>query len=270
MKKILLISSFLISSLNLFGQQDSISPTQLDSISIAQDSLIVLDSLYQVFQKLELKTKIDSVSYALGMSLRTNRAVKNADLMMVMKGFYDANFDTTRLVNRYFLNNHLRELRRQRRNNRNKVNKTVPSSAPTLPESKIAELKQLHKATIEKNEAFFKKNSQKEGIITTESGLQYEILIPSKKGAKPTFNNRVEIHYVCTDIDGKELDRSNGLVNFALPQLLKGWQEGLLLLPVGATYRFYLPTELAFDYKGAKNIEPFQALIYTMELIKIK
>ena len=120
--------------------------------------------------------------------------------------------------------------------------------------------------------AFLTENAKKEGITTTPSGLQYEILTEGK-GASPSATDKVTVHYQGTTIDGKEFDSSykrGESITFPLNGVIAGWTEGLQLMQEGAKYRLYIPSELAYGANGAgADIGPNSTLIFDVELIKI-
>lgn len=121
-------------------------------------------------------------------------------------------------------------------------------------------------------DAFLVENKEKPNITTTESGLQYEI-IRDADGSKPEATDEVTVHYKGSLLDGKIFDSSyerGEPISFQLNRVIQGWQEGLLLMPVGAHYRFYIPYELGYGERGAGNdIPPYSVLIFDVELIKI-
>ncbi len=121
------------------------------------------------------------------------------------------------------------------------------------------------------SEAFLAENAKKDNIITTESGLQYEIL-QQGEGAFPSASSHVTVHYRGTTIDGKEFDSSysrNAPASFPLNRVIAGWTEGLQLMNVGAKYRFFIPSELAYGTRGAgPDIGPNETLIFEVELLK--
>ena len=122
-------------------------------------------------------------------------------------------------------------------------------------------------------EKFLQENALREEVKTTESGLQYEVLVAGK-GAKPTAESTVKVHYEGTLIDGTVFDSSyerGEPIEFPLSGVIKGWTEGLQLMPVGAKYKLYIPYELGYGERGAgQNIPPFATLIFTVELLEIK
>jgi FKBP-type peptidyl-prolyl cis-trans isomerase FklB len=121
--------------------------------------------------------------------------------------------------------------------------------------------------------AFLAENAKKEGITVTESGLQYEVL-KAGEGACPTLENEVIVHYEGSSIDGKVFDSSyerGEEISFGLKQVIGGWIEGLQLMNAGSKYKLYIPQQLAYGDKGAGSaVAPFEALVFTVELISFK
>ena len=121
-------------------------------------------------------------------------------------------------------------------------------------------------------EAFLAANKSKAGVITTASGLQYQV-IKKGNGPLPTDTSRVKVNYVGTLIDGTEFDSSakhGGESELYLNGVIKGWSEGLQLMPVGSKYKFFIPQELAYGVQGQGQIKPFSALIFEVELVSIE
>ena len=137
-------------------------------------------------------------------------------------------------------------------------------------------IKELKTKAAEKNkvagEKFLEENKAKEGIVTTESGLQYKVLTEGK-GAIPTKDQKVKVHYRGTTIDGKEFDSSykrNEPATFLPTRVIKGWTEALQLMPVGSKWELYIPSDLAYGARGAgANIGPNSTLIFEVELLDI-
>lgn len=119
---------------------------------------------------------------------------------------------------------------------------------------------------------FLAKNAKKDKVITTTSGLQYQILSEGK-GASPIATDRVTVKYKGTLIDGTEFDNSEnhgGSASFPLNRVIKGWTEGVQLMKEGAKYRFFIPSDLAYGEQGAgRIIPPNSALVFEIELIKV-
>jgi len=120
--------------------------------------------------------------------------------------------------------------------------------------------------------AFLADNSKKDNIVTTASGLQYEILTAGE-GKSPLATDEVTVHYQGTTLDGNEFDSSYSRgepATFPLNRVIAGWTEGVQLMKEGAKYRFFIPAELAYGERGAgADIPANAALIFEVELIKI-
>ncbi len=128
-----------------------------------------------------------------------------------------------------------------------------------------------HGANKEAGDKFLAENGKKAGILTTASGLQYEI-IKAGAGVKPAASDMVKVHYKGTLLDGKEFDSSykrNEPATFGVGQVIKGWTEGLQLMPVGSKYKFYIPYNLAYGAQGTPDIPPFSTLVFEVELLEI-
>jgi FKBP-type peptidyl-prolyl cis-trans isomerase FklB len=124
----------------------------------------------------------------------------------------------------------------------------------------------------EAGEKFLAENKTKEGVQTTESGLQYKV-ITEGKGEIPTAESRVKVNYKGTLIDGTEFDSSykrNEPSTFRANQVIKGWTEALTLMPVGSKWELYIPQELAYGSKDQGQIKPFSTLIFEVELVSIE
>lgn len=118
-------------------------------------------------------------------------------------------------------------------------------------------------------EAFLKENAEKEGVVTTPSGLQYKV-IKEGKGEKPTADSKVKVMYKGTLIDGTEFDSSKEPVEFRVGGVVKGWQEALTMMPVGSKWMLYIPYDLGYGERGAgANIKPYSTLIFEIELLDI-
>jgi FKBP-type peptidyl-prolyl cis-trans isomerase len=122
-------------------------------------------------------------------------------------------------------------------------------------------------------ETFLKENAKREGVKVTQSGLQY-MVIKEGQGAKPTLSDMVKIHFTGIFVDGKEFDSSQkrgGPLSVDLRRCIDGWKEGMQLMGVGAKYRFFIPSELAYDRRGfGDRIGANAVLIYEIELLDVK
>lgn len=126
--------------------------------------------------------------------------------------------------------------------------------------------------SMEEGIAFLEENGKKEGVITTESGLQYEI-ITKGDGDMPTASSTVSVFYEGSLIDGTVFDSSydtGDTVTFPLGNVIRGWTEGLQLMPIGSTYMFYLPSSLGYGAQGGGPIPANSTLIFKVELLGIE
>jgi FKBP-type peptidyl-prolyl cis-trans isomerase FklB len=127
-------------------------------------------------------------------------------------------------------------------------------------------------ANLKAGEEFLEANKSKPGVVTLPSGLQYEILTEGT-GTKPVASNKVTCHYHGTLIDGTVFDSSvkrGQPATFPLNMVIKGWTEGLQLMPVGSKWRFYIPAHLGYgDRQVSAQIGPNSTLIFDVELISI-
>ena len=150
----------------------------------------------------------------------------------------------------------------------------------TLPSHKIIQMGIADKLFQQKNEKaaanlkageeFLAKNKERKEVTTLPSGLQYEVLTEGT-GAKPSATSKVTCHYQGTLIDGTVFDSSvkrGQPATFPLNMVIKGWTEGLQLMPVGSKWRFFIPPHLGYgDKQVSAQIGPNSTLIFDVELI---
>lgn len=125
---------------------------------------------------------------------------------------------------------------------------------------------------IQKGQQFLTENSQREGVKTTASGLQYLILKEGTGDVHPSATSQVLVHYQGTLLDGTEFDSSykrNEPISFKLNQVIKGWQEGLQLMVEGEKVRLFIPYDIAYGKSGSGPIPPGATLIFDVELLKV-
>ena len=141
----------------------------------------------------------------------------------------------------------------------------------TMSGLQAKKMEKLYGANKEAGIKFLAENAKKPGVVTTASGLQYEV-IKKGTGALPTDNDKVKVNYKGTLIDGTEFDSNTGKdpIVFQANQVIKGWTEALKLMPVGSKYKLYIPQELAYATADRGKIKPFSALIFEVELISIE
>ena len=123
-----------------------------------------------------------------------------------------------------------------------------------------------------KGKAFLAQNGKRDKVLTTPSGLQYEI-ITTGEGPKPTASSTVEVHYEGKLIDGTEFDSSykrGESISFPLNRVIKGWTEGLQLMQAGSIFNFFIPSELAYGTPNKGSIPSNSVLIFKIELLGIQ
>jgi FKBP-type peptidyl-prolyl cis-trans isomerase FklB len=198
----------------------------------------------------ELTTQIDSVSYSLGISVANN--LKNS-------GFESIETDAmSSAFNDVFSG-------KEERITEEDANLLIQEYFLVLSEKKSQE------ASAE-GSSFLVENAKKEGVITTSSGLQYEI-ITNGTGATPNETDQVTVHYHGTLIDGTVFDSSvdrGQPATFPVNGVIPGWVEALQLMNVGSKYKLYIPSDLAYGEGGAGgSIGPNATLIFEVELLSI-
>jgi len=202
-----------------------------------------------------LKTSVDSVSYAFGMQvggdLRKNlETVPGEPLQMDL-----------------FIQAITKELKADTANlllDRTKIMEIIQAYVVK------AETDQVKKTEIENN-LFFENNKKNKNVITTASGLQYQILVQGD-GAKPKATDKVKVHYHGTLIDGTVFDSSverGAPIEFDLDKVIPGWTEGVQLMAVGSKFRFFIPPALAYGSRAMGKIKPNSILIFDVELLDI-
>jgi FKBP-type peptidyl-prolyl cis-trans isomerase len=203
-----------------------------------------------------LTNEVDSMSYALGMNVGADFArnlkgipggKSNVDLLI--KGFATAMKGDSTLMK--------------------------PEVATEFFKNYItkAQGEELNKKKLE-GQQFLAENMTKEGVKTTPSGLQYQVLTPAE-GPKPKAVDSVKVHYTGYLVDGKKFDSSvdrGEPITFPLNQVIPGWTEGVQLMSVGSKYKFFVPYTLGYGEQGAGNgaIPGFATLIFEVELLDIK
>ena len=157
---------------------------------------------------------------------------------------------------------------------------SIISDSTTLMSRQEAEMYQMtavesiRQAPIEKrkkeNEEWLVNNKSNEGVIELPSGLQYKV-ITEGTGPKPEATDMVKVYYKGTTILGEEFDSTKEEpAQFPLNGVIKGWTEGIQLMSVGSKYMFYIPADLAYgEQERGAQIKPFSTLIFEVELLEI-
>jgi len=197
-----------------------------------------------------LKNEIDSVSYALGVSLASYykaQGVTQLNTTLMSRAVTDLLQGKSTLLDNAssstILNNYMTRLQ----NEKSKMNK-------------------------QEGELFLAENKKRAEVKTTESGLQYEVLVQGT-GEQPTAVDTVTCHYRGTFLDGKSFDNSYDRgqpISFPLTGVIRGWTEGLQLMKTGSKYRFYIPYSLGYGEFDYMSIPGGSMLIFEVELLDIK
>lgn len=137
----------------------------------------------------------------------------------------------------------------------------------------FAELPSNSASMQQTGEKFLQDNKTKKGVVTLQDGLQYKV-IKQGSGRKPTSTDTVSVEYQGRLVNGSEFDSSTkhgGPASFPVNQVIPGWTEALLMMPVGSTWELYIPSHLAYGKEGAPPIiGPNETLIFKVKLVEIK
>ena len=202
------------------------------------------------YNNVKLNTKMDSVSYSLGVSVANNlksSGFESIETHAVTSAFSDV-FDGNEV-----------------KINEEDANMLIQDYFVDLSQKKSQE-------AIFAGQAFLDENGKKEGVITTASGLQYEVLT-NGTGATPIETDQVTVHYHGTLVDGTVFDSSierGQPATFPVNGVIPGWVEALQLMNIGSKYKLYIPSDLAYGERGAGgSIGPNETLIFEVELLSI-
>ena len=207
-------------------------------------------------QRSDLVSEQDEISYTIGYEIGTNLRAQRArfTLEALYQGIEDAMMEDEAL---------LTPEERQR-------------AREAFESQQRATFAEERAAVAEENEkegaAFLEENRTREGVVTTASGLQYQVLREGT-GAKPQATDRVSVHYIGSFLNGEEFDNSytgGDPVIFMVSGVIPGWVEALQLMKVGAKWKLWLPYQLGYgEYGAGAKIGPKATLVFEVELLSI-
>lgn len=242
-------------------------------------------------KKIELKSEADSIGYALGLlnaegmkqqfkgpfdSIDTKAlaaAYVNAELSSQMKEGLAQSFDSINYdaMKTGFINSLVGE--KDGAFDQESANAYLQAAFQAGQERKNMKPGMPAYDNKKAGEEFLSENGKKDGVVTTASGLQYEVL-KAGNGVKPTTEDKVKVHYHGSLLDGTVFDSSvdrGEPTSFGVTQVIPGWTEVLQLMPVGSKYKVYIPGDLAYGMRGSgAQIGPMQLLVFEVELLDIE
>ncbi len=256
MKRIVVFSFLLGSAAISLAQkasaekQDQIIKAQEETVQKLNEVMESQSDLISLYGgQVDMANQMDVVSYAYGVSIGENlktQGVNDMNFSALSKGLIESMLGRNTLISPEDAQNLLNEYM-----------------------SKLAE--ERMKALKAQAQAFLTENGKREGVTTTESGLQYEVIKKGEGKDHPTATSKVTVHYHGTKLDGSVFDSSverGEPATFGLNQVIKGWTEGVQLMTTGSKYKFYVPSDLAYGDRGAGGkIGPGETLIFEVELI---
>jgi len=196
-------------------------------------------------------TQEEKNSYALGANV--GESFKNAGIEIVFETFKEGFMDALQGKNKFSM-------------------EEMEACFNSIQGKMAAKQNQEGEAEKEKGRLFLEENKKREGVHETASGLQYEVIVMGE-GPKPEATDKVKVHYTGKIIEGQVFDSSvdrGEPAEFVLNQVIRGWTEGLQLMPTGSKFMFYIPADLGYGDRGAGGlIKPGATLIFEVELLNI-
>jgi FKBP-type peptidyl-prolyl cis-trans isomerase FklB len=203
--------------------------------------------------------KDDKAANARLMGIQIGRNIGSADIKQLTGSVLVGEEDTTKVLNHNNVNAGFID----------GIAKKKTWITSLAARSYVDSVKNLYaERTKDKNRTWLEENGTKEGVVTTESGLQYKV-IKQGEGKQPVATDVVKVDYVGTLINGTEFDSSikrGEAAEFPLNGVIKGWTEGIQLMPVGSEYEFYIPSDLGYGERGTGSIPANATLIFKVTL----
>ena len=229
----------------------------MKSLLVSMACLVLISCQGNTQDKVELKTTRDSVSYGIGTDIGKNLKAQQIEInsQALAKGISDAMAGGKMMLTDA------------------QIQACMTNFQKDLVAKQQAKAQELGEKNKKEGEAFLAANKSKEGVKTTASGLQYTVQ-KMGDGPKPKADQTVTVNYKGTLLDGTEFDNSykrGEPTSFQLTNVVKGWTEGLQLMPTGSKFTFYIPSELGWGATGAgAAVPPNATVIFEVELISIK
>ncbi|MBM3328207.1 MAG: FKBP-type peptidyl-prolyl cis-trans isomerase [Calditrichaeota bacterium] len=208
-------------------------------------------------EKVKLDTQADKVSYSIGIDIGRSFKMQGIEINTAafLQGLKDGIEGSGQMLSDEQMSQTMQQFQSDM------MNKVADADKPAADQNQ------------KEGEMFLAENGKRPGVVTTASGLQYEV-ITEGTGDRPTAESYVTVHYRGTLIDGKEFDSSykrGEPTSFPLSGVIAGWTEGLQLMKVGSKYKFFIPPNLAYGPRGAgSDIGPNATLIFEVELIGLQ
>lgn len=220
------------------------------SIALGLGAMSLVSCQQSVNKNAPLTTDVDSVSYSLGANIGSN--LKRSSLTEINDQVFLAALHAA--IDGDSLKIELQQ-----------GNMIINKYIQKIKENEANE-------NLEKGKKFLEENAKKEGVVTTESGLQYRVIKEGNGEKISDVSNEVKVHYRGTFIDGKEFDSSyktNQPAIFPANRVIKGWTEALQLMTVGSKYELFIPANLAYGERGRPSIPGNSTLVFEVELLEI-
>ncbi len=239
----------------LMGIETPVKQEPVTAAPETEDSSDAYEEELSYFYGLDTPTTLDQrFSYAYGYMLMESakKDLPSIDATYFLRGIYDSGIDETELLSSGERNTAFYEFQTK------------------LVNEATQQLQELASKNLAEAESFLKINAEKSDIITTGSGLQYQVITPSE-GDTPREGDSVQVNYKLTFLDGREGDSSvPGIPStFSLNSLIAGFKEGLMLMSEGSTYRFFVHPSIGYGESGNTRIEPNTLLIFDVDLVSI-
>ena len=211
----------------------------------------------------ELKSNDQRMSYSLG--LQVGESLKNFGMPLDLKAFFDGVTDKFESKKVKLTDEEIETLRQEF---------VAHMRAKQEEQQKVLNQKRSEEGekNLKEEAEFLAKNAKAEGVVTTESGLQYQV-VKQGDGEKPKATDVVKVHYRGTLLNGEEFDSSykrGEPVTFPVGRVIPGWTEALQLMSVGSKYKLFIPSKLGYGQRGAPSIGPNSTLVFDVELLGIE